>query len=229
MIQIHNRLYDQMNGTGGLAALLKWDETVLDNFTVPDTIDRELAINVILMRDGARPLTHPNPDWMKYHLGVWSKMMSPIWAKLQASTEFDYNPIYNYDRTEEHEDIRKITRDRKIDAQTEGTTDTNGTVTNNNMDTGEVSAENADDYQPESRTTTEGDSTNDQITNTDSRTKTDDNEEENEVYSHKVRSQGNIGVTTTQQMIESEREVVRYSVYDEIEQNFVDEFCLKIW
>lgn len=41
--------------------------------------------------------------------------------------------------------------------------------------------------------------------------------------------QGNIGVTTTQQMIESERELVKFNIYDYIISSFKKRFCILIY
>lgn len=43
------------------------------------------------------------------------------------------------------------------------------------------------------------------------------------------RSRGNIGVTTSQQMIEQEREVAQFCIYDFITQSFIDRFCIEIY
>lgn len=43
------------------------------------------------------------------------------------------------------------------------------------------------------------------------------------------RSYGNIGVTTSQQMIEQEREVAQFCIYDFITQSFIDRFCIEIY
>ena len=40
---------------------------------------------------------------------------------------------------------------------------------------------------------------------------------------------GNIGVTTTQQMLEAEREVVQFNIYDFIVKSFCDKFVLGVW
>ena len=40
---------------------------------------------------------------------------------------------------------------------------------------------------------------------------------------------GNIGVTTTQQMIEAEREVVQFSVIEFIADDFKNEFCISVY
>ena len=44
-----------------------------------------------------------------------------------------------------------------------------------------------------------------------------------------TRAHGNIGVTTTQQMIQSEREVVQFNVYHHIVRSFIDRFCIELY
>lgn len=43
------------------------------------------------------------------------------------------------------------------------------------------------------------------------------------------RTHGNIGVTTSQQMIQSEREVAMFNIYDIIAESFVENFCLMVY
>jgi hypothetical protein len=43
------------------------------------------------------------------------------------------------------------------------------------------------------------------------------------------RLHGNIGVTTTQEMIKQEREVASYSVYETIWKSFRDTFCIRVY
>ena len=47
--------------------------------------------------------------------------------------------------------------------------------------------------------------------------------------SETIRARGNIGVTTTQQMIESEREVADFNMYDIIVSEFKQRFCLLVY
>lgn len=62
-------------------------------------------------------------------------------------------------------------------------------------------------------------------TGTDNRTQTGtDTGTVDTVYTN--TEQGNIGITTTQQMIEAERELVRFNIYDVIIESFKQRFCL---
>ena len=40
---------------------------------------------------------------------------------------------------------------------------------------------------------------------------------------------GNVGVTTTQQMIQSQRDVVQFNVIDHIIQDFITRFCVMVY
>lgn len=46
---------------------------------------------------------------------------------------------------------------------------------------------------------------------------------------HNLNRQGNIGVTTTQDMIDKERDIARYSVIEEFMNDLKREICLKVW
>ena len=59
-------------------------------------------------------------------------------------------------------------------------------------------------------------------TRTGSKSESSDNEHEGLVY-------GNIGVTTSQQMLQSELELARFNLIQNISDMFVDEFCIKVY
>lgn len=47
---------------------------------------------------------------------------------------------------------------------------------------------------------------------------------------HKAHLYGNIGVTTSQQMLEAEMDISRrFNIYELITEEFLNEFCLRIW
>lgn len=59
---------------------------------------------------------------------------------------------------------------------------------------------------------------------------TSNNTESNKTtQTHKAHFYGNIGVTTSQQMLEAQREVVRFRVEHEIVKDFRDYFCLDVY
>lgn len=226
-------LTNQQIASTGLLDLLYYDDTIMDNFTVPDGIDRQLALDTIYQRCGLTPLYHPDPAWLKFYVGRWCSKNAKTWEELYKTTIQDYNPIYNYDRTEETTDTRSGTR--TLSEDTSSNTKQNGdtSVTDTSSDSNEhtISADNSDNYEPgykdvSSRQDTQASESSNRVDVTGDRAV---DETTGETYSHKLRAYGNIGVTTTQEMLEAQRKVVRYNIYNEIADSFKEEFCLYIY
>lgn len=226
-------LTNQQIATTGLLDLIHFDNTVMDNFTVPDGIDRQLALDTIYQRCGLTPLYHPDPAWLKFYVGRWCSKNAKTWDELYKTTVQEYNPIYNYDRTEETTDTRSGTR--KLSEDTSSNTKQNGdtSVTDTSSDSSEhtISADNSDSYEPEykdvsSRQDSQASESSNRVDVTGDRAV---DETTGETYSHKLRAFGNVGVTTTQEMLEAQRTLVRYNVYNEIADSFKEEFCLYIY
>lgn len=226
-------LTNQQIATTGLLDLLYYDDTIMDFFTVPDGIDRQLALDTIYQRCGLTPLYHPDPAWLKFYVGRWCSKNAKTWEELYKTTVQDYNPIYNYDRTEETTDTRSGTR--TLSEDTSSNTKQNGdtSVTDTSSDNSEhtTSADNSDTYEPgykdvSRRQDTQASESSNRVDVTGDRAV---DETTGETYSHKLRAYGNIGVTTTQEMLEAQRTLVRYNVYNEIADSFKEEFCLYIY
>lgn len=198
-----------------------YDNTMLDGMLVPEGIDRDDVIACIVEQYGQQTLAHPDPEYMRRYVPIWSKRRLGIWTKLLKTTELEYNPIENYDRTEE------ITEQRETGRQTSTkTTATGGDVTESSNNTEHlVSAENEYTYQPDSKDTA-GENMSVRRTND---TSGNVGESGTENFIHRNHTHGNIGVTTSQQMIEAERSVVRYSIIEEIAADYRDAFCLSIY
>ena len=207
---------------GGTRALLDYDNDLFANFTLPDEITaeetRDLVIDQILLDHGDAPLAYPDPAIMKYYIGVWSKRMGPLWVRYYNAITAEYNPLENYDREED----RTVTRDdesgntRTLNTQQAFT----GTVTTENT----VSAENVSVYEPDNRTVeTPNTQTADTGTVTDAGTFDGSEVEHSRVH-------GNIGVTTSQQMLISELDLVpRLDLIKYISDNYAAEFCLGVY
>lgn len=78
------------------------------NMMVPEGMEKAGVIQAIRRAHGLAPLYHPDPIWMKSELYWWSRENLPIWKKLFATTQLEYNPIWNTDVSE----ITKDTTER---------------------------------------------------------------------------------------------------------------------
>ena len=80
--------------------LFNWDNTVFDLMQIPAQLDRETLINNILAETMELEVLYTNPTVFKNLLGVWSAKQIDVWNRLYATTQYEYNPIENYNRYE---------------------------------------------------------------------------------------------------------------------------------
>lgn len=105
------------------------------------------------------------------------------------------------------------------------------TKTNLTGTTGDVQTVASLNDEGHSNNETEGNQTSisqNTINGDESRT-TDSNAIDNSSSTHSGRMHGNIGVTTSQQMLEAELEVSRFNLYDEITDLFLSELCIYLY
>ena len=198
----------------------------------------------IIYKYGDTPLFTPNPDVIKYYIGRWSARHQPLWLRYYNAVMAEYDPISNYDRTEQIDLThgKKVTYGGSITDGTSGTiTDTpSGTVKVERDDTTTetVSAYNSSSYDPAKQTVLDGE-TNTSYTNyKEERSFT--NYEEKRTFNNtdtnsgkdstSIHAYGNIGVTTSQQMVLAELDLVpRLDLIDFIADDWHSEFNLMIY
>lgn len=104
-------LVNELVGGCNLEAMLMFDPDLFANMVVPDGVEKSGVIAAIRRAHGLAPLYHPDPFWMKQELYWWSRENLPIWKKLFATTQLEYNPIWNTDMSERTRDTTETTRD----------------------------------------------------------------------------------------------------------------------
>lgn len=207
---------------GGIRALLDWDDTLFDGMVLPDDINdddtKKLVVDDIILRHGDTPLFIPEPTVMKYYITSWSTRMLPVFTRMWAACSAEYNPIENYDRTE---DRSETTKDTMGNTRTLNTS-TSTTGTNTTEDS--VSAENVNTFEPDAKTVQTPN-----LTEADSGT-IGDSGNYNGSLTIKSNIHGNIGVTTSQQMLESELQLVpKLDMIRIISDSWAAEFCLAVY
>lgn len=137
------------------------------------------------------------------YIALYGKSHKYEYDKLVDTLSLEYNPIENYSMTEKGKDIRTpdIT-------QTNKGTNTNTVGVDTAITTGKTTFDKSDSFINDTKTTNTGTNTDTQNINTTVTTTG------NEKTEHEFTRSGNIGVTTSQQMIESERELAMFSVVD---------------
>ena len=203
-----------------------FDDSLFTNLTFPDGINKDLAVNTCLLRSNEFESLYSDPNFLKEQITRRGNQYNPTFAKWVTGFAATYNPIENYDKSEDWTDTtnNKITYG-KTETTTYGKTDdtTYGkTVTN------EVSAYDQSGYQPESKSTNGGKDTSklsgkDTLANTGSDTT-------NGGVKHTGRIHGNIGVTTAPKMLEEYTAFYKdHNIYDLIADIFVTEFCVMVY
>ena len=182
---------------------------IFDDLTFPAGIDKDEARDSILLRSGEFEILYPDPDFLKAAIGVWSKKWRWTFEKWYKATQASYDPISNYDRNEEWTD------DNTGKSTVNGTTTDSASAGVENK----ISAYNAGTYQNDNKSDTSSSSSS-----TLKNTNTSSN-----LNKRKGRAWGNIGVTTSQQMLEAEFNVAKWNLYDHISDIFCSEFVIPVY
>ena len=193
-----------------LIGMYNYDQTIFSALSLPDGLERGIAVNTILREKGEFPVLYTNPDFLKFAIGTWSSENQMGFEHLAKVRNASYDPISNYDRTEEEE----IDETRKSAGK--GT----NTASSNSNETVTKSAYNSSSYQPDEKR---------DYTDSGSSSTTDDRDDTMK-NKRKLRAYGNIGTTTNAQMMLAEKEVVEeINPYMIIANLFADAFCVKIY
>lgn len=123
----YGTLVNELDSGANLEALLMYDHDLFANMVLPTGLDKMQAISTIRHLHGLAPLYHPDPFYMKGEIYWWSKRLCPIWAKLYATTQLSYNPIWNTEMTEKSTDTTTTDRDTSTQSDAHshgGATDT---------------------------------------------------------------------------------------------------------
>lgn len=212
--------------------LWSYDNTVLDGLTAnlpsfedADEVVHKLDGNVlkdnILLEFGELEILYPDPDFCKMAITAWAQKQKDVWQELFETMFYDYDPIENYYRKEHWTD--DFTHGHKKDTDL-----THGHVVT--MDVEDTTVNSVTGYNG----TNFSDRDKSVFSNDDKETHSgkDSTSETNSGKDSDVKdgyARGNIGVMSTQQMIQMQRETVAFNMYDTIMQEFKERFCIMIY
>nr|DAL02487.1 MAG TPA: Portal protein, Proximal tail tube, phi29, mature virion, VIRUS.3A [Caudoviricetes sp.] len=226
-----------MRATLSILGLYQREPTLFDELELPGSMNKDVLIDNILYEAAPLEAYYPDPNFMKFMIGRWSFMNQSVWQKLYDTTVLEYNPIFNYDRTEEWSENEQML-DKRTLAGTERETSTDnssGEIRSSGTVKSElnVSGYNESSYVPREQTIETPDTLTSNTSETDRIVSIDKNDTENMDRKRDNirtgRAFGNIGVTTTQQMIQQERETALFNMYKVITDSFIERFCLMIY
>lgn len=186
-----------------------WDPTLFNDLPLPADLDRDEVVGSILEETSDFPVLITDLETLRAAINLWGAHRLPIWEHLIETTKYQYNPIENYDRREE-----ESTNNQRSGSLTSVTQ-----RTGEDTDTESVSAFNQAGMTDHTLSATHYGSGS---TGTD----TDNRREDiaRELYVH-----GNIGVTSSQDMIKQEREIADFDIIDIIVSEYKKKFCIVIY
>lgn len=252
---------------------------------LPAGIDKDTLESNIILQGGEFEVLYGDPYLLKHAVSPWVQKWYRTFEKWVTALNIEYDPLYNYDRTEEWTDThtgtvtdagsgttsdsRSITRSgendvtvtddltEKIDGT--GRTETEGSHDGEHDDTTttSVSAYDAADFAARDQVHGEGTDHSEDNTVTDtethstkkntgtsttegshsdlenaqgSGTSSSNNQRTNNLTDHhEARIFGNIGVTTSQQMLQAELDLAKWNLYEHITDLFLQEFTIMVY
>ena len=216
-----------------ILGLYNADDSIFDRMVLPDGVEAEQVVDDIILECAELELLYPNWDIMELSIYRWSQKSQYKWAKLLATENLEYNPIWNKDGTVKETETKfgTGTAQSQEESSTSGSDSQTVTGTRDSTDELKVSAFDSPTYNNrEQRTLDEDTSTKASSEGSANSSRTGTSVSQNEEgRTYERTEQGNIGVTTTQQMIKEEREVSDFSIYDIIVQDFKERFCVIVY
>lgn len=181
------------------------NRSLFDNIILHPDIEKDILIDAIMMRCSEFELLYSNPLTMIEMITFWFRKHNRTFSKWMEALSIEYNPLENYDRMEDWTD----------DNIGHGSVTVNDTVTSHLTNSRSAFDSNTfvSDTKSDNTTIDKGTTTSNGNNN----------------LTHHGRLHGNIGVTTSQQMLEAELEIARWNIYDKIADLFAMDFCLMVY
>lgn len=213
------------------------DKDLFDGVVFPDNINRETVINNILLESMPFEVYYTDPNFLHDAITMWGKKYEWTFNKWAEALKLEYDPISNYDRHEEWTDngskdnTKKETANSTVDTKT----DSNGKTDNyydNTTDHYVWSYDSGNKHQDEQTIDESGTRIIDEQHSTGNTTGNQTNngtEKETIKNTRSGRAWGNIGVTTSQQMLQSEFEIAAWNIVQHITDTFLHEFCIMVY
>ena len=197
-----------------LIGLYNWDNTIFDKLNVPSDLNKTTLVNNILLRSGEFEVMYADPDFMKDAIGMFSDTWQPTFERWVKALAIEYNPLENYDRKEDWSDTRNASDSGTSSSSTSGTTSSTTTNKVSAYDAGDslTTRDQAQTYGADGSSSSGSSSSS-----------------SHEGAKHDGRIHGNIGVTTSQQMLVSELDLGYWNVYEKITDLFLTNFVIPVY
>lgn len=218
----------------------QFDNTILDDIVLPSTINKQVLIDRILQDWGGYNCRFSNPDMCKRFVHSWFSANEYNFEMMQKALTMEYNPIENYDRWSGHTITHNENRTENVESKSKheltNETESKNKISGKNTTENETK-QNQSPFDSSTLKTTEttdvqsNETYNDDQTTNVLNNETGDNSNQTGIVSSQNEEEildehthGNVGVTTNQQMINSELELREFDIYQNISRRFALQF-----
>lgn len=211
MIEMYNiQNGKELNDIGSM-----YEDIVLDS-----RVDKEVLVGALLDECGAMRCLYETTATFKYFSDNFFKKYAKNIEKMWDTLEYEYDPLVN----KKLEWVEETDITQNLDTEENRNKDNTGTQGNVYEETNTVSAMNSDNYSPDNKSNssnTRTDNFNEQVDATKNEDLTWD-----ETDSHKEKGIVNVAY---QDLIEKERKVAEFNVYNWISKKYAKELFLLIY
>ena len=233
-----------MPATLSLMGLLEYNPLLLDSLSAAmPTEDIASSVKTGLLAEAAElEVLYPDPVAFKQIFDAWVVQRTPIWDKLYNSTQLQYDPLHNYDRTETEHIVHDSTEDANSSSQLDSTRNLAQDVRSTHSNTGsEHTAAARYGYNNQASATPEATGSTDTQGSGSGTELTGQDETQGQTgsatghiskagqESRSVRAYGNIGVTTSDELIAQYRETQKFDFVQLVIDDVVGRFCLLVY
>ena len=229
--------------------LYNYDNTIFDTMVFPTRFtedNKDTVKNNILLECAELEILFPDSSTLKNMIGLWSKLNFSVWERIYNASLLEYNPIENYNRVEVEtiQDDKTETHSGNDTNRSSGMDSTTNSGSNTQTNSGtdiETNKQTAYDsnnqYVHDTSDLQHGHIVSDISCGGSSITYgKQDTYTHGEVVVHDGditrtnNTSGNIGVTTSQQMLEQEIDISsKLNVMQMIVDSFKERFCILVY
>ena len=184
---------------------------IFDDIKLPSGVDHETLVNSIMDKCALFTPLYTEEALLQAKIQNFFNKNYDTFTRIYSACMADYDPIENYNRFENYSDVENSS----------GNSNSHSSLSGSSSDdtTNLVSPYDANSFTNDSM------SSNKQ--NRSDSSNTTDSSNANRNFNHSSHTHGNIGVTTSQQMLESELKIrPKLNIYDFISSTFFAEFVL---
>lgn len=210
---------------------MKWPDGFTDE-------QKNTVIGNLLEECGNLELIYADYPFMHDMIALWSKYNYPYWNRVYQASLLSYNPIENYNRTELEtiDNSHRGSHNNSDRIQSSGSDSFSASQSNFGTDTTtnkQVSYDSNQLKNHDDSTLQHGHNIADNSTTNygkaDTRTQIESTDSSGNVTRNNHTS-GNIGVTTSQQMLEQEKNIaLALNIYPIISKSFKERFCIEVY